>query len=338
VLSRLLRAAPELELAGAIARRLETEIFEAPRLASLRATFLVDPPASHRIGRLRMLASLAAARRNSVMTFVGPLLLWDLHVAWAAEDWRGESGRLIEGWLQTIGEIEAIASLAAFAWERPDTTVFPAFLTAEGPCFAAEGLHHPLLSIDRAVANDVRLDGRRSVLVVSGSNMSGKSTFLRTVGISAVLARAGGPVCARHAELSRLEIGASIRIQDSLQEGTSRFYAEISRISHVLKAAGGPVPVLFLIDEILQGTNSHDRLIGAEAVVRALVERGAIGLITTHDLALARLTDTLGSRAHNVHFQDELENGRIRFDYRLHEGVVQRSNALELMRSVGLDV
>ena len=335
-LSELLRAAPGLAIIGEIVGRIEAEVFDAAHLASLRATLLADPSASCRIRRLRTLASLATARRNSLMTFVGPMLLWDLHLARAVEDWRQEAGRSIDEWLRAVGEIEALVSLAAFAWERPDT-VFPA-VVAERPCFRADGLHHPLLPNDRAVSNDVVLDGRHSVLVVSGSNMSGKSTFLRTVGINAVLAQAGGPVCARHAELSRLEVCASIRIQDSLQEGTSRFYAEISRLSHMLTTAGGSVPVLFLIDEILHGTNSHDRLIGAEAVVRALVDRGAIGLITTHDLALARLVDTLGARARNVHFQDDLVGGRIRFDYRLHEGVVQHSNALELMRSVGLDV
>jgi hypothetical protein len=334
-LSGLLRAEPGLGVVGDILARLEREIFNAPRLASLRAAFVQDR-ASFRITRLRVLASLAAARRNAVMTFVGPVLLWDLHVGRAVEEWRRQSGPSIGGWLQAVGEVEALASLAAFAWERSDT-VYPNLL-ADGPRFAAKELHHPLLPIDRAVSNDIALDHAHSGLVVSGSNMSGKSTFLRTVGVNAVLANAGGPVCARRAELSRLEVCASIRIQDSLQDGTSRFYAEISRISHMMATARGPVPVLFLIDEILHGTNSHDRLIGAEAVVRALVEQGAIGLITTHDLALARLVDTLGSRARNVHFQDYLENGQLRFDYRLYDGVVQHSNALQLMRSVGLDV
>jgi DNA mismatch repair ATPase MutS len=176
------------------------------------------------------------------------------------------------------------------------------------------------------------------VLIVSGSNMSGKSTLLRTVGTNAVLALAGAPVRARRLLLSPLQVGASIRVQDSLQAGASRFYAEITRLRQIVELTKGPLAVLFLLDEILHGTNSHDRRIGAEGVVRGLIERGAIGLVTTHDLALTRIVDELGSRAANVHFEDHLEAGKMSFDYLLRPGVLQRSNALELMRSVGLEV
>jgi DNA mismatch repair ATPase MutS len=168
--------------------------------------------------------------------------------------------------------------------------------------------------------------------------MSGKSTLLRTVGINVVLALAGGPVRATHMKLCVLSIGATLRVQDSLQAGVSRFYAEISRLKETMNLTAGPLPVLFLLDEILHGTNSHDRAIGAEAVVRGLVDGGAIGLVTTHDLALARVAESLKPRARNVHFQDHLEDGRMTFDYRLRPGVVEKSNALELMRAVGLRV
>ncbi len=336
VLSAVLDAQRQLDQMAEMLRRLERERFHAPHLASLRAAFLGDATASARVARLGVLASLVDARQNAVMKMIGPILLWDVHVARAVEDWRQRSGRSIGVWLSALGEFEALVSLAGFAWERRDTN-FPEMI-AGGPRFDAEELHHPLLPIGRAVSNDVSLDRHHAVLVVSGSNMSGKSTFLRTIGVNAVLAQAGAPVCARRLQLSPLVVGASIHIQDSLQQGTSRFYAEISRLSRIMAASRGPVPVLFLIDELLQGTNSHDRLIGAGAVVRALADYGAIGLVTTHDLALARLVDTLGGRAANVHFQDVLEDGRLQFDYRLHAGVVQHSNALALMRSVGLDV
>jgi DNA mismatch repair ATPase MutS len=168
--------------------------------------------------------------------------------------------------------------------------------------------------------------------------MSGKSTLLRTVGINAVLAQAGGPVTARRLRLSALQVGASIRIVDSLREGTSRFYAEITRLRAIVDMTGGAEPVLFLIDELLHGTNSHDRELGAEAIVRGLVERGAIGLVTTHDLALTRIVAAAAPYGANVHFEDHLEGGRMSFDYRLRRGAVEKSNALELMRSVGLDV
>jgi DNA mismatch repair ATPase MutS len=156
--------------------------------------------------------------------------------------------------------------------------------------------------------------------------------------VNAVLAQAGAPVRARRLRMSPLAVGASIRVTDSLQGGVSRFYAEILRLRQILDETAGPGPVLFLIDEFLHGTNSHDRRIGAEALVRGLVERGAIGLVTTHDLALAEIAETLGPRAANVHFEDRIEGGRILFDYVMCPGVVRKSNAIELMRSVGLEI
>jgi DNA mismatch repair ATPase MutS len=196
---------------------------------------------------------------------------------------------------------------------------------------------HPLLPSAQCVPNSVRLDSERQVLIVSGSNMSGKSTLLRTVGVNAVLAFAGGPVRAKRMHLSVLAIGATIRVMDSLQQGTSRFYAEIQRLRDIMELAKR-MPALYLLDEILHGTNSHDRAVGAEAVIRGLMARGAIGLVTTHDLALTRLADALAPRSANFHFEDHLEDGRMVFDYRLHPGVVQKSNALALMRAVGLEV
>jgi DNA mismatch repair ATPase MutS len=188
------------------------------------------------------------------------------------------------------------------------------------------------------VRNDLRLGPEHRLMIVSGSNMSGKSTWLRTIGTNAVLAFAGAPVRAHRMAISPLAMGSSLRILDSLQSGESKFYAEISRIGQIVTRAAGQPPLLFLLDEILNGTNSHDRRIGAEAIVRSLVERGGIGLVTTHDLALARIAEELAPLASNVHFEDQLVDGEMRFDYRLRPGVVARSNALALMRAVGLEV
>ncbi len=182
------------------------------------------------------------------------------------------------------------------------------------------------------VRNDVSLGRGAQVYIVSGSNMSGKSTLLRSVGINAVLALAGAPVRARSLRLVPQAVGATLRIQDSLQAGRSRFYAEITRVRQLVDRSSGPLPLLFLFDELFHGTNSHDRSVGAESVLRGLIERGAIGLITTHDLALAQIADNLAPRAVNVHFEDHLENGTMHFDYRMRPGVVQHSNALALMR------
>ena len=179
--------------------------------------------------------------------------------------------------------------------------------------------------------------GDRRVLLISGSNMSGKSTLMRAVGLNTVLAMAGAPVRARRLRLTPLLVGASILINDSLQEGSSRFYAEITRLRKICDLALGDLPVLFLLDELLQGTNSKDRMAGAEGVVEELLARGAIGLISTHDLALTGIGGAAG-RLYNVHLQDEIANGKMKFDYTLRDGVVTKSNGIELMRLIGLDV
>jgi len=233
-----------------------------------------------------------------------------------------------------------LAALGTYAFEHPQDP-FP-ILVEGGPLFDATALGHPLMLENVCVRNDVLLargdPAAPQILVISGSNMSGKSTLLRSVGANVVLALSGAPVRATRLRLSPLAIGATLRVEDSLQEGHSRFYAEILRIRDIVEAARGRVPLLFLLDEILHGTNSYDRRIGAEAIVRALAGAGAIGLVTTHDLALTELPDRLGGLAVNMHFEDRLENGRMMFDYRMRPGVVEHSNALALMRTIGLEV
>lgn len=337
ILGGVARAAAALRTLTTLLARLEREPFAAPPLARLRAALTAgDVPASRRIARLRGLIDLHESRRNIFFAPLAFLLLLDVQVAAAIEGWRRGAGAALAEALRALGEIEALAALAAYSFECPDDP-FPAFVDA-GPLFAAEGLTHPLLPAGRAVRNDVRLDGSRPLLVVSGSNMSGKSTFLRTIGVNAVLAQAGAPVRARTLRLAPVSLGASIRLQDSLQEGHSRFYAEITRVRQVMDRAAEAPPLLFLLDEIFHGTNSADRRVGAEAVVRALLGHGAMGLVTSHDLALADIADRLAPAAANVHFEDHLEEGHIAFDYRLKEGRVQKSNALALMRAVGLEV
>jgi DNA mismatch repair ATPase MutS len=263
-------------------------------------------------------------------------LMYSVQVAFAAEGWRRAHGRAVGSWLSAIGEIEALLWLSTYSYEHPGDP-FPEFVPGS-PCFDAIGMGHPLMPSPTCIPNDVGLvDGTR-VLLVSGSNMSGKSTLLRAVGINAVLAMAGAPVRAKALRLTPLQVGASIRINDSLHEGSSRFYAEITRLRRLFDLAGGNPPLLFLLDELLQGTNSNDRRIGAGGVLCALLNRRAIGLASTHDLALADLGGTLNGQLHNVHFQEDFENGRMSFDYKLREGVVTKSNGLALMRSIGLEV
>lgn len=331
-------AVRDLGLLAELLAILQGSDLHAPRLVALRAAVSTserEPPAKA-IAQLARLAQLLDARRNQLFAPIGAALLFTTQVAFAVDAWRARYGPALRRWIEAVGELEALASLAGQAYEHP-TDAWPELL--EGPpCFEAHGLGHALLAEARCVRNDVRLDGGQRVLVVSGSNMSGKSTLLRSVGTNAVLALAGAPVRAGTLRLTPLAIGASIQVHDSLQEGHSRFYAEIRRLRRIVDETEGALPVLFLLDEVLHGTNSHDRRIGAEAVVRSLVARGAVGLVTTHDLALARLAEAPELYAANVHFEDRLVDGRMHFDYRMQPGVVTRSNAIELMRAVGLDV
>lgn len=331
------RRAHDLALFAGILFRLEREPFTAPRLTHLQEELRTGGlPPSRRIAQLVRLIERLDSRRNIIFAPLAPLLLWTTQMAFAIEAWRAESGAGIPRWLAAVGEMEALCALAAYAYENPDDP-FPDVID-EGPCFEGEGLGHPLIPRAQCVRNDLDLGGDLRLLVVSGSNMSGKSTMLRTVGVNAVLAQAGAPVRAVRLRLSSWTVGATLRIQDSLQAGRSRFYAEITRVRQLVELADGSPPLLFLLDEIFHGTNSHDRRQGAEAVVRGLLDRGAIGLVTTHDLALADIAQKLAPRAANVHFEDQLVDGEIAFDYHMRPGVVEHSNALALMRAVGLPV
>ena len=341
VVAAVEEAAHGVGLLSEVLVRLEKEQFQSPMLAALRASLDSEgEPPSRRIARLNRVVEYLDSRDNVFVRVAEIFVLWTSHWALGAENWRRHSGKAVRRWITAAGEMEALCSLASHAFDHPEDP-FPEFST-DSPHLEAEAIGHPLIPEDRVVRNNIRIGGIEPagprVLIVSGSNMSGKSTMLRTLGINAVLAQAGAPVRAKRLCMSPLSVGASIRLTDSLQGGVSRFYAEILRLRQILDLTRQSPPALFLIDEFLHGTNSHDRRIGAEALVRSLVERGAIGLITTHDLALADIADTLGDKAANVHFEDQIENGQIRFDYVMRPGVVRKSNAIELMRSVGLEI
>jgi hypothetical protein len=344
VLEAVERRGRDVALLANLLARLEQARFQAPLLRRMQEALNTPAhageagsvPPSRRIAQLGSLLELLDSRRNQLFAPFAYLLLWGTQMAHAIERWRGLAGPAIARWLDVVGRLEALSSLAAYAYDNPDDP-FPEIVTGTS-CYEGQELGHPLLPADRCVRNDLRLTADMRLLIVSGSNMSGKSTFLRTVGINAVLALAGAPVRARSLRISPLAVGATLRIQDSLQAGRSRFYAEILRLRQVVDLSRGKLPLLFLLDELFAGTNSHDRRLGAEAVVRGLVDAGAMGLITTHDLSLTHIAEQLAPRAANVHFADHFENGVITFDYRLRPGVVDHSNALALMRAVGLEV
>jgi len=332
VLEHVETPARDLRLIGQLLARFERENFTAPRLIALKQ----GASASAQIRALDRLIEWHEQSHNQFFAPIARLLLWSTQFASAIERWRVQYGAQIATWIRAVGELEALSSLSGYAAEHA-ADPFPELVTA-GPVLQAMGVGHPLLPEASVVRNDVELTPETRLLLVSGSNMSGKSTLLRSLGLNVVLAWAGAPVRAHSLRVSRLEVGASIRIQDSLLDGRSRFYAEILRLKQIVDMAGKEPPLLYLLDELLSGTNSHDRKIGAEAVVRSLVERNAIGLVTTHDLALTELAEHLAPRARNVHFEDHIENGEILFDYRMLPGIVKKSNAIELMRSIGLQV
>ncbi|NUP06916.1 MAG: DNA mismatch repair protein MutS [Polyangiaceae bacterium] len=324
----------------AVFRRIEDAELESPSLAGMTAVVRGgngQARASDEISKLERIIGFADVRHNTIIHIVLNLFfLYDVWVALALERWRARVGKRTRAWLVALGEIEALSSIATYAGEHPD---FAWPEVDAGPArLEAKDLGHPLLSAATRINNDVSLSGPGRALLVTGSNMSGKSTYLRAMGLCTVMACAGMPVCARQARLSRLSTWTSMRIRDALDQGWSHFYAELLRLKAVVNASQSGTPVLFLLDEILHGTNSKERTIGARGVVLDLVRRGAIGAVSTHDYALVSIADESGGNVEPVHFSDHIEEGKMVFDYKLKQGVVQSTNAIRLMRAVGIDI
>jgi len=328
-------ATHNLDVLAGVLRLIDHGQLSAAKLKRIQADLKhSDFVPSDAIRRLDRIVGYLESRRNPAMRLLDVLMFWSAQFVFRAEKWQEEFGPHIRGWLSAVGEFEALTALAGYAFDHP-ADVMPQ-VSEHGPLFDAVEMTHPLLPADRAVRNDVKLGDGIQLIVLSGPNMAGKSTFIRSVGVNAVLAQCGAPVRAKSLRMSPLAVAASICILDSLSGGTSRFYAEIRRLKVAEDLAAGQVPVLFLMDELLSGTNSHDRLEGTRLIVRSLMERGAIGIVSTHDLALAEIPDKMPGQAVNCHFEDRLEEGKLIFDYKLKPGVVKTSNALELMRSIGL--
>ncbi len=329
-----------LVLFSEILKRLEEEPYSTSRLQGFAAELKrAGEVGSHLVRKLARVVYWMDAR-NSLLARAAELpFLYSVQVALAAEAWRRRWGSRMRIWVDIVGEMEALLSLATYSFEHP-ADPFPEL--EEGAdsqaFFDGEELGHPLIPASRCVRNTVRLDPNTRVLLVSGSNMSGKSTLLRVVGINAVLAMAGAPIRGKSLHLTPLSVGTRIRSTDSLQEGRSGFYTEILHIRQVFDLVVQGSRLLFLFDELLEGTNSKDRRTGAEGLVHALLNHGAIGIITTHDLALTEITHGVGKSMRNMHFQDHVEDGKLRFDYKLRDGVVAKSNAIELMRLIGLEL
>lgn len=317
--------------------------------AGFRATRLVEATAvlcaagrlaSQEIASLSRLANAAIPPSAVLSPLIQALTLWDLNVLDLLEGWQRRCGAHVRGWLRAQAEIEALAALAGLAADNPDWT-FPA-LRDDLDRVTGRAVGHPLLPDGARVANDVDVGPPGTFLLVTGSNMAGKSTYLRSIGLNVVLGLAGGPVCARELALPALQVWTSMRVQDSLEHGVSLFLAELVRIKQVIDAAASAPPhqrVLYLLDEILLGTNTAERQIAVRQIIAHLIACGAIGAVSTHDLTLATVPD-LASAARCVHFREEIGVGAdgpvMRFEYRLRPGLATSTNALRLMELIGV--
>lgn len=321
-------------------RYLESRSYKhTPRLAEICAPFAdQNKQPSVEMRRLGFLAAALGVRTNPLLWFVVHVLVpWDFIFTHRLEVLRNELAHLLPRWLDAWYELEALNSLANFAYLNPQYT-FPK-ISSDSNRYVARGLGHPLLHRETKVCNDFELDHNQRIVILTGSNMAGKSTFLRTIGVSLSLAYAGSPVNADQLQTSLFRSFTCIKVSDSVQDGLSYFYAEVKRLTALLAAtkAGDSLPVLFLIDEIFRGTNSRERLIGSRSYIRALSESNAVGLVATHDLELVKLADEI-SGVVNFHFREEVSNGRMVFDYRLRSGPCPTTNALTIMRLEGLPV
>lgn len=322
---------------GTLLGELESLDVDAPliRAAQARLTQSGKKPSEEMRRFERVVGFFELKHNGMIYPVVNLFLLWDVHCVLALEAWQERAGRYVREWLDVVGEAEALSSLAGLAHDEPGFA-FPEF--SERACFLAQGLGHPLIDGTVRVTNDVALPEAGTALLVTGSNMSGKSTLLRSMGLANVLAFAGGPVCAHKLEIAEFSLITSIRMSDSLASGVSHFYAELNKLKAVVDGTAGSKPVFFLLDEILHGTNSLERQIGARWVIGELMKRGALGAVSTHDMGLAQLEPALMSRVTLIHFRESVKDNEMSFDYKAHPGPVQAGNALRLMRRIGLDV
>jgi hypothetical protein len=331
----------ELGKFSAVWHYLETYPYAGhPHLAQLCAPFYAreSRPSAH-LKKIQAITAAVGLRSNPVLGVVLNLALpWDFACAWLAWRSRDDMAQRLPLWLQTSHKLEALASLAGFAHLNPDYT-FPEITPLAQPVFQAEALGHPLLPPSHRVCNDFTLETTGALAIITGSNMAGKSTFLKAVGVNLCLANAGGPVNAARLRAIPLRLYTCIRIADSITDGFSYFYAEVRRLKGLLDDLRAPSewPLLYLIDEIFRGTNNRERLIGSRAYVKALMGAHGVGLLATHDLELAGLAEH-APWATNFHFRDDVRGGRLVFDYLIRPGPCPTTNALKIMQMEGLPV
>ncbi len=338
-------AEASLKAYGRLMQGIENQAFEAGLTANLRSKLTDgERAASAEVGRLSYIIRQLNMRFNFFTIFFNIMSLWDLRYVLRLEKWRAAHRDNLPGWFDALREMEALCSLAC-AWLNNPDWVLPVFTDeySKGASpLGATALGHPLIHPTKRRGNDFKMDTRGHIKLITGSNMAGKSTFLRTVGLNVVLAQAGAPVCASAFSLSPMRVFTSMRTQDDLSESTSSFYAELKRLKVIIeavKAAGsGGLPVFFLLDEILKGTNSVDRHTGSAALIRQLIRLRGGGLIATHDLELGRMEAESGGTVENLCMEVEIRDGKLFFDYTIKPGVSKSFNATLLMRQMGIEV
>ncbi len=316
--------------------QLENTSFSSKKLNKIKLRISHDGKnASEIIQDLYKILDFLNARSNFFYMIIDVVLLFDLHIIMRAENWKAKNKTDVSEWFDAISELEALSSIAGFSYSNEDFS-FPQF-SDESHFLTTENMGHPLIPKHERISNHYQLVGKGSISIITGSNMSGKSTFLRTLGVNIALAKAGAPVCASNMELSSMQVFTSMRTQDNLEEHVSSFYAELQRIKNLLGLVNDSTPVLFMLDEILKGTNSQDRHIGAVALARQLSKTNAFGLISTHDLTLGELSKSMSS-IDNYSFNSEVKGDEIIFPYTLEKGVCQSFNASKLMEKIGIEL
>ncbi len=341
VLGAIARVNTELEKFRALVQYLErASCHNAPHLEKLCAVFQNKArPPSQQLARVGILTAAVSLRNNPLLSVLLNLILpWDFLFAFLADRQRAQVAQTLPEWVRVVHELDALIALGNFAALNPDAT-FPEIRADAAPVLRAKNLAHPLIPASARVANDFEIQSLGEVEILTGSNMAGKSTFLKTVGVNFCLAYAGAPVMASQFSAQPFRLRACIRITDSIVDGFSYFYAEVKCLKALLQElrAADEMPLLYLIDEIFRGTNNRERLIGSRAYIQTLLGARGVGLIATHDLELARLAEN-NLHAHNYHFRDEVREGRLVLDYILREGACPTTNALKIMEMEGLPV
>ncbi len=335
---QLSKIVPELQSLAESIAWIEAEKFDSLLLRGLQAGCKEgDTPASTLLAGLQKILSRLDYRLNMLIGLpLNLLFFWDLHQYLQLEQWKQKYGKVLPRWWDSLSGFEALSSFANFAFNNPGG-VFPE-ITAEHFYFSARSMGHPLLPAPKRIANDLQLEGRGKIMLITGSNMAGKSTFLRTAGVNIILALAGAPVCAAYFKISPVTIWSSMRVTDNLEENISTFYAELKKLELILQQVNAGEKVFLLLDEILRGTNSGDRHTGSQALIRQLLKKQAVGMIATHDLPLTAMANDYPGQVLNYHFDVQVQGEELYFDYRLKEGVCQSMNASLLMRKIGIEV